>query len=136
VDTEVVELALPDGTPMLVRAIKVPEDERGPSDAGLRGPADAGSGGPSDVLLGRPSFKFVTQTVRGVATELHKALEAASPDKVTVELGFDLAVKGTALVALVADGGAHASIKVMLEWGGTPDGGPGAKPDGSTADNG
>jgi hypothetical protein len=114
---EVVELELPDGTPMLVRAMRVPEDEWESSDAGLGGPSDVGLDGPADVALGRPSFKLVTRTVQGVATELHKALRAAAPDKVTVELGFDLAVKGSALVALVADGGAHATIKVKLEWG-------------------
>ncbi|SRR6266567_1431936 len=118
-DAEVVEVALPDGTPVLVRAVRVTEVEWGPSDAGLGGPSDAGLDGPEDVAFGRPSFKLVTRTVQGVATELHKALRAASPDKVTVELGFDLAIKGSALVALVADGGAHASIKVKLEWDGS-----------------
>jgi hypothetical protein len=69
------------------------------------------------VGLGDLSFKVVTRTVRGVATELHKALQDASPDRVSVELGFDFAVKGSQLVALVVDGEVGASIKVKLEWG-------------------
>ena len=98
-DTEVVELALPDGTSLLVRATRVGEP---------------GHKGPSELF----SFTYVTRTVRGLATELHKALQTASPDRVTVELGFDLAIKGSQIVALVADGGMHGSIKVQLEWNG------------------
>lgn len=125
--TEVVELALPDGTPVLIRAERVKESARRPADgADYEGPADSGDGGPSgtgfdgpsDVGLEDFSFELVTKTIRGVTGELHKALKAVSPDRVSVEVGFDLAVKGNQLIALVVSGGVHASLKVRLEWGG------------------
>jgi hypothetical protein len=113
--TEVVELRLPDGTPVLVRAERV-EDPTWPAADG--GPSDTGFGDPSDTGLGEYSFELVTRTVRGITGELHKALKAVSPDRVSVEVGFDLALKGNHLIALVVSGGVHASLKVRLEWGG------------------
>lgn len=108
-DTEIIELSLPDGTPLLVRAERIGEKE-----------AEEQDGGPADIgFFQIRSFSGVTATVRGVATELHKALEAVSPDLVSVELGFDLAVKGSQVIALVADAGAKASIRVRLEWRGS-----------------
>jgi hypothetical protein len=64
------------------------------------------------------SFELVTKTVRAMASELHKALQAVSPDRVSVEIGFDLALQGSFLVALVASGGVQAALKVTLEWTG------------------
>jgi Trypsin-co-occurring domain 1 len=118
-DTEIVEMSLPDGTPMLVRAELIgttargEEEDDGASDIGIR-----------QIF----SFSQITNTVRGVATELHKALEAVSPDLVSVELGFDMAIKGSQVIALIADAGAHASIKVRLEWRDTSGGEAGAEP--------
>jgi len=122
--TEVVELMLPDGTPVLVRAELVEDvkrrtpDYEGPADSGFGGQSGAGFDGPADVGLGSHSFELMTKTVRGVAGELHKALQAVSPDHVSVEIGFDLAIEGSQLVALVVSGGVHAALKVRLEWGG------------------
>jgi hypothetical protein len=135
--TEVVELTLPDGTPVLVRAERVKESTRrpaddadsdGPADSGAGGPADTGFDGPSDVGLEDYSFELVTKTVRGITGELHKALKAVSPDRVSVEVGFDLALKGNHLIALVVSGGVHASLKVKLEWGGESAGNTGDEP--------
>ena len=96
---EVVAVNLDDGTQLLVRAERF--DSSGPSDVGLR------------KLL---SFSQVKASVRGIAKELHEAVESAKPDVVTVELGFELAVKGSALLAVIADAESNASIRVRLEW--------------------
>jgi hypothetical protein len=124
---EVVELTLPDDTPLLVRATRIGKAAgQGPSDGGYGGPSDTRFGVPSDTGFGVPSdtgmkdlfsFDTVTKTVHGMACELHKALSAVSPDRVSVEFAFDLAVKGNQLVALIASGGVHAAIKIKLEWG-------------------
>jgi hypothetical protein len=100
-DIEVVDVELPDGALLLVRAERVGDAGRGPSDVGLR-----------EFL----TFSHVTASVRGIAAELHKALEAARPDLVAVEIGFDLAIRGSQVLALVADAGTQASIQVRLEW--------------------
>ncbi len=100
-DFDVVEFCLDDGTLVLASAIEVESDA--PADAGRRGSL---------------SFSHVSASIRGLAGELHKALQAAKPDVVVVELGFDLAVKGSQLLALIADAGTQASVKVRLEWHG------------------
>jgi Trypsin-co-occurring domain 1 len=100
-DFKIVEVGLPGDARLLVRAENVGGAASGPADVGLR-----------DLL----SFTSVINSIRGLAAELHKGLQAASPDAVTVDLGFDLAVKGSQVLALVADGGAKASIRVRLEW--------------------
>lgn len=98
---EYVEVRLPDGARLMVRAERIGGTAPGPADIGLR-----------EFL----SFSHVTAAVRGIATELHEALRAASPDVVAVDLGFDLAIKGSQVLALVADAGAQASVHVRLEW--------------------
>ncbi len=106
-DKEVVEVCLPDGAFLLVRAERVGDPAGGPTDVGLR-----------EFM----SLSHVTRSVKGVAAELHKALRAAQPDLVTVEMGFDLAIKGSQVLALVADAGGQASFRVRLEWHRDPDG--------------
>lgn len=109
-DTEIIEMTLANGTPMLVRAERIGAEEGEEEGEGDDGEA-------ADVGLRQIfSFSQVTDAVRGVATELHHALETVSPDVVSVELGFDMAIKASQVVALIADAGAHASIKVRLEW--------------------
>jgi hypothetical protein len=101
-DTGIEEVELPGGAKMLVRTQRIEDEVDGPSDVGLRKVFE---------------FSAVTSSVRGIAAELHDAVKAAKPDQVSVELGFDLAVKGSQLVALLVDGGVTASIKVRLTWG-------------------
>ena len=97
---EIVELELPDGGVVLVRAEQVGEVGDGPTDIGFR-----------DL-----SFSSVGSTLRGIALEVHDAIKAAQPDTAEVELGLELAVKGSTLVCLLADAEGTASLKVRLEW--------------------
>lgn len=101
-DTGIAEVELTGGAKMLVRTQRIDGEVDGPSDVGLRKVFD---------------FSAVTSSVQGIAAELHDALKAAKPDQVSVELGFDLAVKGSQLVALLVDGGVTASVKIRLTWG-------------------
>ena len=105
--TEIVDVTLADGASLLIWAERIGEappdapDDEEPNDAGF-----------SELI----SFRHVAASVRGITRELHKALEAARPDRLTVELGFDLAVKGSQVLALIADAGTHASVMVRLPW--------------------
>jgi hypothetical protein len=108
-NTEIVELTLPGGAALLVRADRIEGDAGGPSDSDTGGPSDIG-------LREALSFSHVSAAVRGLAAELHEALQAARPNSMTVELGLDFAVKGSHVLALVADAETRASIRVQLEW--------------------
>ncbi len=99
--SKVVEVTLPDGATLFVHADLVDGDADGPSDVGLR-----------QAL----SLSHVTASIRGLAAELHEALRAARPNAMTVEMGFEFAIKGSQVLALVADAGTTASIRVRLEW--------------------
>jgi Trypsin-co-occurring domain 1 len=101
-DTDIAEVELPGGVQMLVRTQRIDGDVDGPSDVGLRRIFD---------------LSALMSAVRVIAAELHDALKAAQPDQVRVELGFDLAVKGSQLVALLVDGSVTASVKIRLTWG-------------------
>lgn len=126
--TETVEVCLPGDARLLIRAerineaelVQIDRDDQGPSDVGFR-----------EFL----HFRQVTSSVRAVATELHKALQAAQPDVVAVDLGFDLAVKGSQILALAVDAGTHATIKVHLEWHKNPNAPLVASPDGASAED-
>jgi hypothetical protein len=109
-DTQVVELELPDGGIVLVRAEQL-EDETG------GGPSNIG---PREAL----SFDAVSSTLRGVAANVHEAVKAVKPDVASVEFGFELAVKGGRVLCLLTDGSAKATLNVRMEWrkGGLGDG--------------
>jgi hypothetical protein len=61
----------------------------------------------------------VTRSIRYVAASVGDALRAAAPSRSSLELGFEVKVEAGKLVALLAHGGATATIKVTLEWEGT-----------------
>ncbi|MER5473066.1 CU044_2847 family protein [Streptomyces sp. NPDC002685] len=104
-DTELVELDLPEGGTVLVRAHQVADEEDGSGD------------GPTNVGLRETlSFSAVSSALRGVATDVHRGVAAAKPDSVEVEFGFELALKGSRLVCLLVDGDTKATIRVRLQW--------------------
>lgn len=110
--TDIVELGLPDDARLLIRATRINEADLVRIGAAEEGPSDVGF---ADFL----HFRQVTSSVRAVAAELHKALRAARPDVVSIDLGFDLAIKGSQVLAMIVDAGTQASINVHLEWHGT-----------------
>jgi hypothetical protein len=125
VAVRVVEVTLPNGAVALVRAADLDEG-RGSGQvaekAGLwreeekadlwRDREKAGTWQDTFDLEG------VSKTLEGIAHAVRSALVKVTPSKTTVELGIDLAVKSGKLTALVVEGGAAASLKVTLEWGG------------------
>ncbi|WP_369263522.1 CU044_2847 family protein [Streptomyces sp. R35] len=107
-DGEVVELELPDGGALLVRALSV---SAGGDDL------DHDDGGPSNIGLREAlSFTAVSTAVRGVATTVQDALQSVKPDVVEAEFGLEFALKGSQLVCLLVGGEATATLRVRLEW--------------------
>jgi NTP-dependent ternary system trypsin peptidase co-occuring protein len=102
---DVVEVELPNGAVALVRPRVV-----------------AGDGATKTSVMDRFNFDDVAATIEGVSGAIRAALVSAAPDSVSVELGFELAVKAGKLVGMVVDGEATGSIKVTLGWG-RPEGG-------------
>jgi Trypsin-co-occurring domain 1 len=102
-EVEIVEVGLPDDGALLVRAERVGAEDDGPSDVSLR-----------EFL----SFSDVSAAIRGIAKEVHSAVQAVRPEVVTVEFGLDFGLKGSHLLALLVDADSKASIRVRLEWHG------------------
>jgi hypothetical protein len=97
--TEIVEVALPNGATALVRARQVD-----------------GGGAVKTSLRDKLDFDGVAATIEGVSDAVRGALAKATPDSVTVELGFELAVKSGKLVGLLVDSDLTGSITVTLGW--------------------
>jgi hypothetical protein len=96
--TEIIELELPNGAVVLAHVRLV-------------------DGAAAKVgRAGRLRFDDVADAVEGVATAINSAVAKAAPDKVSVTLGFELAVKSGALTALLVAGDAKASLALTLEW--------------------
>jgi hypothetical protein len=101
-DSEIVEVRLPNGTVALVQAVD----------------ADGKDGGAKQVSWPDVfDLDKLTATLDGVAHAIRSGVEKALPSKTTVELGISLAVKNGVLTALIVDGKAQASLTVTLEWG-------------------
>lgn len=99
--SEVIEMELPNGATALARV------------------AATGEGGPAKVSA-IPKFEFgdVGKAIEGIAESLKTALDKVAPDKVTVELGLEIAAKAGKLTALVVEGEGKGSLTVTLEWAG------------------
>ena len=99
----VVEVVLPNNTVALVRVAEVD-----------------GAGGPAQKAGWKDTFDLdqVSGTLEGIAQAVRSGLEKAKPDKTTVELGIQLAVKSGKLTGLLVEGQADATLKVTLEWSG------------------
>ena len=104
-DTTVVEVTLPNGAVALVRAVAVD-----------------GGGATKTAFEGTFDFDVVGMALSGIADTIKSGLAAAAPDKVSVELGLEVAVKAGKLTALLVEGSGTASLKVTLEWDGGADG--------------
>jgi hypothetical protein len=97
-ESRVVEVVLPNGAVALVQAREVD------------------GGGATKTAFGRLDFDGVTATLAGITDAVRAAVSKASPNKVSVELGLELAVKAGVLVGLIVDGDSTGSLTVTLEW--------------------
>lgn len=101
-DSEIVEIALPEGRTMLARI----QRQGGPVDVGLA----------SRVI----DWSEMTDAVVAVGGNLWRALEQVAPHRAWVEFGLTLGVKSGKVAAMLVEGDAQASLKVRLEWNPSP----------------
>lgn len=100
-DSRIVEVVLPNGAVALVRAVDVD-----------------GGGAIKTNFQDRFNVGELTETLEGWSTAIKAALSKASPDKVSVALGFEVALKSGKLTALLVEGQGKASLSVTMEWSG------------------
>jgi hypothetical protein len=74
------------------------------------------AGGESEVAGRVFDLEDVLASVRAVAQRVAESLKAISPDKCSVELGFEVKAEAGGLVALLVRSGGSASLKITLEW--------------------
>lgn len=63
-----------------------------------------------------PSFTEIAGTISSVTTALASAINAAKPQKASIEFGVEIAVEAGQLTALIVKGGAKANLKITLTW--------------------
>lgn len=96
----VVEIDLPNGSTALARVAAV--DDVGATKTGP---------------IPKFDFNDVGKTLEGLAEVIWSSLKKVSPDKVTVELGVELAAKNGKLSGLLVEGEGKGSLSITLEWG-------------------
>src|SRR5689334_639437 len=106
--SKVVEVMLPNKAVALVQAADLDEGTELQEDEGV-----AEKVGWKDTF----DLEQVAGTLEGIAQAIRSGLEKAMPNKTTVELGIELAIKNGMLTSMLVDGKADASLKVTLEWG-------------------
>jgi Trypsin-co-occurring domain 1 len=76
--------------------------------------------GEQRVAFQSRSFKEITTVVKAIAKELAGTLQEvrqeASPDKVSVKLGLEVAVESGQLTALIVKGAGKANLEITMEW--------------------
>lgn len=105
-ETEVVEITLPNDSTALARVATVDE-----------------VGATKTSAIEKLDFGDVGETLSGLAEGIKSALADVAPDSVKVELGLELAVKSGKLTGLLVEGEGKGSLQVTLEWGGGQVGG-------------
>jgi len=100
---KVIEINLPNGSVALAR-VSVVES----------------AGAQKTASLPKLDFEEVGKTLEGIVAVLKSALEKAAPDKVTVSLGMELAVKSGKLTGLLVEGEGKGTLGVTVEWTGAP----------------
>jgi len=98
----IVDVQLPNGACALVRAVDID---------------GAASGATKTSALSAFDFQEVARTLEGLSVAVREALATAAPDRVTLELGLELAVKSGKLTGLVVEGQGTGSLTVTLAWG-------------------
>ena len=77
-----------------------------------------GLGGEQDVNAGQLlDFQGVTDAIEALTGAIATTINKVKPDKATVELGLDVAVKSGKLTALLVEGTGKGNIKITLQWG-------------------
>jgi Trypsin-co-occurring domain 1 len=79
---------------------------------------DADGGGPAEKAGWNDRFEFadVADAIEGMATALRSSLDKVRPQKVSVELGVELALKSGKLTALFVEGEGRGTLKITMEW--------------------
>jgi Trypsin-co-occurring domain 1 len=74
--------------------------------------------GPGDVAFDATPrvLSGLTETIRGVAGNIRRAVQDAGPDEVSVEFGIELAASPAGLVAALVGVNGNASVKVTINW--------------------
>ena len=102
---------LPDGTEVWARlsaAVLPPGDTE---DDGYDDYQDVGA---LDQAVNR--VLHLRELITGVAASVRDAAQRAAPDEVSVEFGVEFAVRGGAIVSVLADAEATSGLKVTLTW--------------------
>jgi len=76
-----------------------------------------GLGGEQDVSRQLLDFEGVTDAIEALTGAIATTINKVKPDKATVELGLDIAVKSGKLTALLVEGTGKGNIKITLQWG-------------------
>ena len=117
---------MPDGTVIYARVDGL--GQAGTPSADLPPVGGDGLGGEQgvDVRRRRPLRDAATpapsrltnfaETVRSVAASVDAAVAGATPRRVSVEFGLELAVESSEIVAVLAHLEARTSVKVRLDW--------------------
>lgn len=76
-----------------------------------------GLGGEQDVSRQLLDFEGVTDAIEALTVAIATTINKVKPDRATVELGLDIAVKSGKLTALLVEGSGKGNIKITLQWG-------------------
>jgi len=95
---QVVEITLPNGAIALARVSRL------------------GGGAEKTAAIPRLDFADFAEVLEGITTSLKEALDRAAPDKVSVTMELELALKSGKLSGLLVDGEGKGSVGITLEW--------------------
>ena len=74
------------------------------------------SDGEAEVAGGHPGLEQAFGAIEAVGRRAADAIQAAAPDRFTIELGFEFKAEAGGLVAMLVRTGGSGSVHVTMEW--------------------
>jgi Trypsin-co-occurring domain 1 len=76
--------------------------------------------GDQEVSFHSLPFKEATAVIRSFARDVANSLQEVSatahPDKISVKMGFEVAIESGQLTALIVKGSGKANLEISMEW--------------------
>lgn len=72
--------------------------------------------GDEDVAFSELAFSNIMKSVPDIAGALYKAVDAISPQKVSIEFGLSMGIESGQLTTILVQGTGSANVVIKMEW--------------------
>jgi len=107
------QVTLPSGDPVWVSVGPADGEDSNGQGGGAQ---DVGFRDKAETVLQAAQLPGFAEAVRGVVTSVRQALDGCRPDDVTVDFGIQITARTGGALAVLAEAGGSAQLRVSVSW--------------------